>query len=521
MNGTSPCDRIRDCRWRQGWRGDVLASIAGLLLSLAFAPFDLLPLAVLSPAILFLLWLHAAPRPAFRLGFAYGLGMFGFGVSWVFVSMYDNGGVSLGLSLFLTSLFVAFLALFPATLGYLVARLCPQEGPSAQCIKLALVFPAAWVLAEWVRGWFLTGFPWLHLGYSQIDGPLAGFGPVLGVYGISLVAALSAGWLALVLLGTRAQRIGAVLGLALVWSGGLALQQVSWVHATGAPLKVALLQGNIAQNLKWLGDLREPTMALYAQLTRANWDSDLIVWPETAVPALYSTVEDFFDELGLEARERGSALLIGVIHEEPDGRYYNAVVTAGTAAPQFYYKRHLVPFTEYLPMKGLLGGLVAFMQVPMSDFSAGASAAPLAVAGGQQAAVSICYEDAFGEETIESLPRATLLVNVTNDAWFGDSIAPSQHLQIARMRSLETGRPMLRATNTGLTAVVDARGRLQSIAPQFEVYALRDSVQPMRGMTPYAHVGNGPVVAAALLALFAALIVLRRRRDVGEKSLSQ
>ena len=520
MNGTSLCDRIRDCRWRHGWRGDVLASIAGLLLPLAFAPFDLLPLAVLSPAILFLLWLHAAPRPAFRLGFAYGLGMFGLGVSWVFVSMYDNGGVSLGLSLFLTSLFVAFLALFPATLGYFVARLFPQEGPSAQRIKLALIFPAAWVLAEWARGWFLTGFPWLHLGYSQIDGPLAGFGPVLGVYGISLAAALSAGWLALVLLGTRAQRIGALLGLALAWSGGWALQQVSWVQPAGAPLKVALLQGNIAQNLKWLGDLREPTMALYAQLTRANWDSDLIVWPETAVPALYSTVKDFFDELSHEARERGSALLIGVIHEEPDGRYYNAVVTAGTAAPQFYYKRHLVPFTEYLPMKGLLGGLVAFMQVPMSDFSAGASAAPLTVAG-QQAAVSICYEDAFGEETIESLPRATLLVNVTNDAWFGDSIAPPQHLQIARMRSLETGRPMLRATNTGLTAVVDAHGRLQSIAPQFEVYALRDSVQPMRGMTPYAHVGNGPVVAAALLALFAALIVLRRRRDLGGKSPSQ
>lgn len=512
MNGTpSLCDRIRAGRWQRGWRGDVFALLAGLLLPLAFAPFNALPLAVLSPAVLFLLWLHTTPRHAFRRGFAYGLGMFGLGVSWVFVSMYDNGGVSLGLSLFLTSLFVAFLALFPATLGYLVVRLFPQESESAQRIKLVLIFPAAWVLAEWVRGWFLTGFPWLNLGYSQIDGPLAGFGPVLGVYGISLAAALSAGWFVLMLLGTRMQRIGAALGLALLWTGGFALQQVSWVHPAGAPLKVTLLQGNIAQNLKWLWDLREPTMELYAKLTRASWDSKLIVWPETAVPALYSNVEDFFDGLGREAREHDSALLIGVIHEEPDGRYYNAVVTAGTAAPQFYYKRHLVPFTEYLPMKGVLGGLVEFMQVPMSDFSAGHSAAPLAVAG-QQAAVSICYEDAFGEETIESLPAATLLVNVTNDAWFGDSIAPPQHLEIARMRSLETGRPMLRATNTGLTAVVDARGRLQSVAPQFQVYALHDTVQPMQGMTPYARLGNWPVVTAAFLVLFGSLFALRRRR---------
>jgi len=514
MNGTpSLCDRIRAGGWQRGWRGDVLALVAGLLLPLAFAPFNLLPLAILSPAILFLLWLYAAPRLAFRRGFVYGLGMFGLGVSWVFVSMYDNGGVSLGLSLFLTSLFVAFLALFPGVLGYFVARVFPQDTEAAWRIKLLSIFPVAWVLAEWVRGWFLTGFPWLNLGYSQIDGPLAGVGPVLGVYGISLAAALSAGWLVLLLVGARAWRVGAALGLVLLWTVGFALQQVSWVHAAGAPLKVTLLQGNIAQNLKWLWDLREPTMELYARLTRASWGSDLIVWPETAVPALYSTVEDFFGGLGREAREHDSALLIGVIHEEADGRYYNAVVTAGMAAPQFYYKRHLVPFTEYLPMKGVLGGIVEFMQVPMSDFSAGHSAAPLAIAG-QQAAVSICYEDAFGEETIESLPAATLLVNVTNDAWFGDSIAPPQHLEIARMRALETGRPMLRATNTGLTAVVDARGRVQSLAPQFEVYALRDTVQPMQGMTPYARLGNWPVVTVSFLVLLGAGLALRRRRDV-------
>lgn len=495
----------------RGWRADALALLAGLLLPLAFAPFDAFPLAVLSPAVLFWLWLHSSPREAFRRGFVYGAGMFGLGVSWVFVSMYDNGGVSLPLSLFLTAVFVLFLALFPGVLGYLAVR--AYSAPSARRIKLLLVFPAAWVLGEWVRGWFLTGFPWLNLGYSQIDAPLAAYAPVLGVYGVSLIVALSAGWLVLLILGPDKWRIGAAVGLLALWGGAVVLHNVAWVQPAGAPLRVSLLQGNIPQNLKWLWDLREPTMDLYAKLTRESWGSDLIVWPESAVPALYSNVEDYFDGLAREAREHGSELLIGVIHEEPDGRYYNAMVSVGTDTPQFYYKRHLVPFTEYLPMKSVLGGLVEFMQVPMSDFSAGRSAAPLTVAG-QQAAISICYEDAFGEEAIESLPQATLLVNVTNDAWFGDSIAPPQHLQMARMRSLETGRPMLRATNTGLTAVVDDKGRLQSVAPQFEVYALHDTVQPMQGATPYVRYGNWLVVTSTMVVLAGVWFGLRRRSAV-------
>lgn len=498
--------------WLRGWRGDLLALAAGLALPLAFAPFDLFPLAVLSPALLFLLWQHATPREAFRRGYVYGAAMFGLGVSWVFVSMYDNGGVGLALSLFLTSFFVLFLALFPALLGYVLARCFPHADPRAQRLKLLVIFPAGWVLAEWVRGWFLTGFPWLNLGYSQIDAPSAGVAPVLGVYGVSLLIAVSAGALALLVREAGRWRAAAALTLVLLWGGAAALNSVSWVQPAGPPLRVSLLQGNIPQDLKWLWDLREPTMQLYADMTRASWHSDLIVWPETAVPALYSQVEDYFDGLAVEAREHGSELLIGVIHEQPDGSYYNAMVSIGGAERQFYYKRHLVPFTEYLPMKELLGGLVRFMQVPMSDFSAGTSAAPLAVAG-QHAGISICYEDAFGEEVIQALPRATLLVNVTNDAWFGDSIAPPQHLQIARMRSLEAGRPLLRATNTGLTAVVDERGRLQALAPQFEVYALHDTVQPMQGMTPYARLGNAVVVAVVFIMLGGAVLALRRRRS--------
>ncbi len=494
-----------------GWRGHLLALLAGAILPLAYAPFDFIFLAVLAPALLFALWLQVSPRQALVRGYLFGVGMFGVGVSWVFVSMYENGGVGLAMSLFLTSVFVLFLSLFPAVLGYGLARLLPWPHPAAQRLKLLLLFPVGWVLWEWVRGWFFTGFPWLALGYSQIDGPLAGIAPVLGVYGVSLAAALSAGWLVLLLCGGWVWRSAAALGLAIVWGGAVALNNLSWVQPIGQPLKVSLLQGNIPQDLKWLWDLRDPTLELYTNLTRASWDSDLIVWPETAVPALYHEVADFFDSLAAEANQHGSALLMGVIYQEPnDGPYYNSVVSVGGATPrQFYHKRHLVPFTEYLPLEGVLGGLVKFMQVPMSDFSAGDNAAPLAVAG-QRVGISICYEDAFGEETIEALPEATLLVNVTNDAWFGHSIAPQQHLQMARMRALEAGRPLLRATNTGLTAVMDERGRVLSQAPQFEVYALHDTVQPMQGLTPYGRFGNMPVVTAVLIIMVGGWLILRR-----------
>ncbi len=499
-----------------GRRGDFLALAAGGVLPLAFAPFHLFLLAPLSLACLFALWLNVAPRRAFWRGYLYGAGMFGVGVSWVFVSMYDNGGVGLALSLLLTSVFILFLSLFPGLLAYGLARVFPQAAPGAQNLKLALLFPAAWVLWEWVRGWFFTGFPWLVAGYSQIDGPLAAAAPVLGVYGVSLAVALSAAWLVLLLRAAGAWRYGAALGVLLLWGGAAVLNSVSWVQPAGAPLKVSLLQGNIPQDLKWLWDLRDPTMELYAALTRESWDSDLIVWPESAVPALYHDVEDFFDGLAVEANEHGSALLIGVIYQErDDGPYYNSVASVGGPEPrQFYHKRHLVPFTEYLPLESLLGGIVKFMQVPMSDFSAGHSAAPLAVAG-QRAGVSICYEDAFGEENIEALPEATLLVNVTNDAWFGHSIAPQQHLQMARMRALEAGRPMLRATNTGLTAVMDERGRVQSRAPQFEVFALHDTVQPMQGMTPYARYGNAALVTLILVLLAAGGLPLWRMKTAG------
>jgi len=496
---------------RLGRGGGFVALLCGALLPLAFAPFYLYPLAVAVPAVMFLLWQGLTAAQAFRRGYWFGLGMFGVGVSWVFVSMYDFGGVGLVLSLLLTTLFVLFLSLFPALLGFTLARLGRNTSP---LLQLALLYPAAWVLFEWIRGWFLTGFPWLLLGYSQSDTVLAGWAPITGVYGVSLAVALSAGWLA-ALISARSlpPRLLLAAGVLALWSAAALLQQHSWTRPAGDPLRVTLLQGNISQDIKWLDDMREPTLELYHQLTADHWDSQLIVWPESALPDMYHAVEHYLDGLAEEARRHHSALLVGVLYDDPaTGRYYNSVVSIGNQRA-FYHKHHLVPFTEYLPMEDLLGGIVRFMQVPMSDFSKGPAVQPPLAVAGQQAGISICYEDAFGEELINALPKATFLVNVSDDAWFGRSVAPRQHLQIARMRAMETGRPLLRATNTGITAIVNAHGKVQAEAPPFQVAALTGTIQPRQGMTPYARAGNYPVVILIMAMVVAAVWSARRHRD--------
>ncbi|KAF0192368.1 MAG: apolipoprotein N-acyltransferase [Gammaproteobacteria bacterium] len=493
---------------RTGWPGDVAAAAAGAALPLAFAPFNYFPVAVVAPAVLFALWLEVSRGRAFWRGWLFGLGMFGTGITWIFISVHHYGHVPLALALFLTALLVAFLALFPALYGYWCNRFI--DGLRVRAARLLLVLPAGWVLAEWVRGWFLTGFPWLNLGYSQIDSPLVGYAPVAGVYGVSLMVALSAGLLVLLLTdrGWMA-RSGWLASLAVVWLAGFMLSQIEWTAPDGVPLKIAMIQGNISQDVKWHPDQRQPTIDMYRDLTRQQWGADLVIWPESAMPAFYDELEFMFDEFSEELRAEGTDLLAGVLYMDlASGHYYNSMISAGSTKG-FYHKRHLVPFTESLPFKYLLGGLVAFMDVPMSDFSAGHSGQPLLEAAGHKIGISICFEDAFGEEVIETLPEAGLLVNVSNDGWFGRSIGPYQHLQIARMRSAETARPMLRATNTGVTAIIDRKGKLVDTAPQFETYVLSGTVQPQRGTTPYISAGNVPVVILSMALL---LIAWRLRR---------
>lgn len=488
-----------------------IALAAGAALPLAFAPFDFIPLAFVSLALLFFAWQRCSPAVAFRSGYLFGVGQFGIGVSWVFVSMHDFGGVSIGLGVFLTALFVLFLALFPAAVGWIFVRhLSSRRKPLATFLLL----PALWTLAEWCRGWIFTGFPWLNVGYSQVDSPLSGLAPLVGVYGVSFAAALVAAGLAVVAMDWRAHLKWAAPVLIVIFGASAVLRASAWSQPAGLALRVSLLQGNVSQDLKWLPEQRQPTIDSYISMTRANWDSNLIIWPETALPIFKHQASELLEQLGSEARDKGAEVFIGMpVMNMLTKRYYNSMVSIG-GNEQVYSKQHLVPFGEYIPLAGVLGRIMEIMQVPLPDFSVEPSE-PTVVLAGYRMGVSICYEDAFGEEIIRALPEAAVLINVSNDAWFGDSFAPHQHLQMARMRTLETRRPMLRATNTGVTAVIDHFGRVIARAPQFVATALSAEVVPMRGATPYSRSGNWPILFVIAGIIIGMLSVVWRERKAG------
>ena len=479
-----------------------LPFLLGALTVLGFAPFYLFFVPVLTLAVLFHLWRHAGShRAAAWIGFAFGCGLFLLGVSWVYVSMHDFGGMPLPIAVLATIVFCVFLALFPMLAGWLQAGF-----KATTAIKVLLLMPALWALMEWVRGWIFTGFPWLAVGYSATPySPMAGFAPLLGVYGLSLLTAFSAGLLALIYEQGRQHglrtALPAVSMLVAIWGAGGLLQQVSWTQPVGTPIRVSLLQGNIPQDLKWREDRLIATLDTYRRLVLSS-PGKLIVLPETALPLFLDQVPPaYLTELSTHVRASSGDMLFGVPERGADGRnYYNSVASLGSSPSQIYRKVHLVPFGEFIPFKPLFQWFLDLMNIPLGDFARGETTQrPLAVAG-QKVAMNICYEDVFGEEIIRQLPEATLLANVSNDAWFGDSIAPRQHLQISQMRALETGRIMLRATNTGMTAIIDERGRVLAQLEPFHTDVLIGQAQGRTGATPFVRWGNG--AALILMALF-------------------
>ena len=456
--------------------------------------------------VLFGAWYNASPTRAGWRGWLFGMGMFGIGVSWIHES-FQFSHIALPVAIVLTFLLICFLALFPAVLGLLTTRSFLRS----DCVRFLLVLPAAWTLSEWIRGWFLTGFTWLQVGYSQIDSPLAGLVPIAGVYGVSWVSVLSAGLIFLSLKEGRLAWLRYLSVVAAIWIGAGFMTKIHWTEGSGDKVRVALVQGNVPQDLKWLPEQRQPTVDRYVSLTRKHWDADLIVWPEAALPGTYNTFEPVLGALAIEAQSHGSDLLVGIPTWRSGDRYFNSVVAPGRP-PVFYHKRHLVPFGEYLPLSVLLQPVVDLLAIPVANFEPGEEQQPLLEAAGEKLGVSICYEAAFGAEIIKALPEARLLVNVSNDAWFGDSIAPHQHLQMARFRALEAGRYLVRATNTGISAIIGPKGNLETQAPQFETAVIVGDVMPMIGGTPYTYVGDTPVIVGVIVALVIAFVVSLRRR---------
>jgi apolipoprotein N-acyltransferase len=478
------------------WRRPLVAFLAGAAMVPAFAPLELFALALVAPAVLVHLWLTApGPRAAAWAGFLFGMGLFLAGVSWVYISLHRFGAMPAPLAAFATFAFCVVLSCYFALAGALQAKF---RVPPA--VRAALVIPALWTLAEWLRATLFTGFPWLSLGSATIDTPLAGFAPLGGAYASSFVAASAAGLLWCVALGQA--RWGAAAAFVLLGAGGAGLRAIEWTAPVGAPFEASLVQGNVPQDFKFDPARYARTLETHAQLAEGS-RARLIVLPETALPRMLDSVDPaYLARLEALGKRNGGDLLLGAPTRVASGAYFNSVVSFGASPRQAYHKSHLVPFGEFVPPG--FGWIVRVLSVPMSDFARGpAGQRPLQVAG-QLVAANVCYEDAYGNELIRQLPEATLLVNVSNVAWFGDSLAPAQHLQIARARALETGRMHLTATNTGITAVIGRDGRVQAQLAPFAEGRLDARVQGYAGATPYVRLGDWPVLAACALLLLVA-----------------
>ena len=474
------------------------ALFAGAATVLAFAPVGSLPTALVAFAWLSHLWSDAGPRRAFWTGFAFGMGLFGAGVSWVYISLSQFGGMPAPLAALGTFLFCVLLAAFAGGAGWLQARV-----PASPAARAMLLVPASWTLFEWLRSWVLTGFPWLSAGYAAVGWPLQGFAPLAGVFGISFLMLSLAGMLAW---GTQQRRLVAAAPFVLILAGGELLRHVDWSEPAGQPVRVALLQGNVPQEMKFRPDRYQRTLDTYARLVEES-SARLIVLPETALPQFYDLIgEAYLGRLEAAARRNNGDVLVGLPHRS--GReYYNSVISLGTAPRQGYSKTHLVPFGEFMPP--LLGWINGLLVVPLGDFSRGGLEQPPLEVAGQKVSVNICYEDAFGDAIAAGARDATLLANVSNVAWFGDSLAPAQHLQIAQLRAVETGRAHLTATNTGITAAIDRDGTVLARLPQYTEGRLEVAVQGYTGITPYMALADWPVLALALGVLAGAVLVAR------------
>ncbi len=500
----------------------LVAFVGGAIGVLGFAPFYAWPCVIVSLVILFALWGEAASaKHAALIGLAWGLGLFLFGVSWLYVAIHVYGNMPAPLAAFAIFLFCCYISAYPTLAGVVATKLGKKFTATTALVG---VMPASFVGFEYLRGWVVTGFPWMSAGYSQTPGgiipaPLAGYAPVVGMFGISWLLAITAG--ALTLLLTRraslSRRMKTLLPttIIIVWIAGFGLQAVPWSTPSGAPLSVALLQGNISQELKWREDELSNSLFNYQELALKS-RAKLIVLPETAAPIFYHALPaDFLTSLKLRAQNNGGDLIIGAPYSSPatsnaPAPFFNSAISMGVAPTQRYSKDHLVAFGEFIPP--LFSWVYSWLSIPLSGFTQGGQQqAPMRLAD-HLVAINICYEDAFGSEVARPLPDAELLVNMSNMAWYGHSLAADQHAQFSQMRAMETSRWMLRATNTGVTAAVNERGEIVKSLPQFTRGVLEIEAIPRQGATLYARWRDAPVlillgVILVGLALYGATIL--------------
>ncbi|GAM78737.1 apolipoprotein N-acyltransferase [Vibrio ishigakensis] len=493
------------------------AAFVGASTTLSFAPFSIWPLAIISPLLLILLIQNQSTKRSAFIGYMWGLGLFATGISWVHVSIDTFGGMPKAASLLLMALLVGYLSIYSALFTGLVSKFKAQKS----LVATALLIPALWMLSDYLRGWALTGFPWLLLGYSQIDGPLGHLAPIGGVDLVSFVIMSIAGSIAYAISNKKWKTLALP---ALIFLGSWLTHLATWVTPDQTRTQtVALVQGNVAQELKWLPSHRWPTMLKYMDHTRDNWDADIIIWPEAAIPAFEHEVPQFMETIDLQARDNDAAVITGVLTRDADGHFFNSVTTLGVNpngpydynTQHRYQKHHLLPFGEFVPLEDILRPLAPFFNLPMSSFDRGDYIQDNIVAKGMHMVVALCYEIIFNQQLRDNVTDKTdYILTLSNDAWFGDSIGPLQHMEIARMRALEFGMPVIRATNNGVTAVTDYQGKIVADLPQFVEAVLKTEVVPTNGKTPFVVFGNAPLKAlVALLIIGFALIRMRNRKS--------
>lgn len=499
----------------------IAALIAGLSFVLSLAPYGLWVVAILSPLLLYALLLPIKKAyQGWLIGWVYGFGLWATGAFWLYSSIHDYGNVSPPLALVLIALMAMIMGLFHAVMAWVFVRFLGRQ---------PLAFASLWVLQEWLKTWLLTGFPWLFVGYAYSDLPfVVSLAPVVGVLGIGFVSVfLSASMVEL-----ARQRVGYLLMAVLLLGLSLSLWLLdpAYTKVKDTPLSVSLVQGNVPQQIKWDSDYQNEILATYFYLSQNEWGQDLVVWPEAAIPLFQDEVALFLDELSKRAKTYGTSWITGIPYKELNANqahnthetnantaeglppFYNAVMAFGVA-DGVYKKQHLVPFGEYIPFSGLFNILpnLAGNQTVLNHSAGSANQPPLFIKGNPMG-VAICYEVAYPNTTRLNAKNSDFLLTVSNDAWFGTSAGPHQHLQMVRMRSLETGKWFVRATNNGITAIIDHKGHLVEVAPQFERLVLRGQVNLMTGLTPYGRFGDYPLLIVSVLLCLVSIWAERNGR---------
>ncbi|MCW8107961.1 apolipoprotein N-acyltransferase [Alteromonas ponticola] len=489
-----------------------LTLLSGASLTFAYAPFHLWPITFLAVAVA--VYQLARGTGGFLTGWLFGFGWFGAGISWVHVSIADYGGLPLIASIGLMALLSAYLAIYSALAFWAVKKyFTPALWP--------LALPFFWFIGEWLRSWVLTGFPWLSLGYSQIESPLSGWIPIIGETGVTSLIVLLATVLAVYQLKFHWMRIALI--YTVVFLSGYVASHYQWVKLEKT-IQVSMVQGNIPQSLRWTPEQDRPTMKKYRKLTEPLWESDLILWPEAAIPKLEPLAVDYLINLDKVTAKKNTSLVTGIVNYNHETKAaWNSIIVLGKKEaesqqgnyhyfhPNRYAKHHLLPIGEFVPFEDWLRNLAPLFDLPMSSFSRGDYIQTNLVANGLRLAPALCFEIAFPRQVLANVHNDTdLIVTVSNDAWFGRSHGPAQHLQIAQMRALETGKSVIRATNNGITAFIDPFGRVTSQLPQFEAGSLTAPVAVTRGQTPYRFWGD--LAALAIVSILFAVAVLVRRR---------